>query len=278
METVGDFSDVNDLQKYMNFSKFMDLIETNKIFLSKASGFEDKNEGGLSLEFRFLNDGSAMMLDAAMNHLWSSVKKLSPEEQIEHDNKTEKIFESIEKRINKTIFGDFPNNEFSYNDINEQYKEWIDVSCWHANMHESMAMWKIYGESESSVCIVTNLEKIKSSFTPPDGYKIILAKVEYISHDTDSFKIVHDLAPFMHKSKFYTYEQEIRIIGYNPSCKFKEKRHDFGMKINIDIVNLIQEIRVSPYAPDWFYQLMISVCKKYNLDVPINRSRIHGSL
>lgn len=43
METAGDFSDVTELQKYMNFSKFMDLIETNKIFLSKASGFEDKN-------------------------------------------------------------------------------------------------------------------------------------------------------------------------------------------------------------------------------------------
>lgn len=31
METAGDFSDVTELQKYMNFSKFMDLIETNWI-------------------------------------------------------------------------------------------------------------------------------------------------------------------------------------------------------------------------------------------------------
>lgn len=278
MEMAGDFSDVAELQKYMNFSKFMDLIETNKIFLSKASGFEDKNEGGLSLEFRFLNDGSAMMLDAAMNHLWPRVRKLSPEEKIEHDKKTEQIFESIEKRINKTIFGDFPNNEFSYDDINKQYKEWIDVSCWHANMHESMAMWKIYGESESSVCIVTNLEKIKSSITPPDGYKIIIAKVEYISHDTDSFKIQHELAPFMHKSNFYTYEQEVRLIGYNPLCKFKEKRPDFGIKVNLDIINLIQEIRVSPYAPNWFFELVKLVCKKYALDIPVNRSKIYGSL
>ncbi|MFV7495344.1 hypothetical protein ACNPM9_09535 [Klebsiella michiganensis] len=98
METAGDFSDVTELQKYMNFSKFMDLIETNKIFLSKASGFEDKNEGGLSLEFRFLNDGSAMMLDVAMNHIFPSVRELSPEERVEHNKKTEQLFEIIEKK------------------------------------------------------------------------------------------------------------------------------------------------------------------------------------
>ncbi|EMO4451904.1 DUF2971 domain-containing protein [Klebsiella michiganensis] len=278
METAGDFSDVTELQKYMNFSKFMDLIETNKIFLSKAAGFEDKNEGGLSLEFRLLNDGSAMKLDFAMNHLWPRVKRLTPEEKIEHDRKTIEIQESIEKRINKTVFGNFPNDELGFDDINKQYKEWIDVSCWHANMHESMAMWKIYGESESSVCIVTNLEKIKSSFAPPDGYKMIIAKVEYISHDTDSFKIEHDLAPFMHKSNFYTYEQEVRLIGYNPLCQFKEKRSDFGTKVNLDITNLIQEIRVSPYAPNWFFELVKLVCKKYDLDIPVNRSKIYGSL
>ncbi|MEM0629745.1 hypothetical protein AAFL49_08575 [Klebsiella michiganensis] len=99
METAGDFSDVTELQKYMNFSKFMDLIETNKIFLSKASGFEDKNEGGLSLEFRFLNDGSAMMLDVAMNHIFPSVRELSPEERVEHNKKTEQLFEIIEKEL-----------------------------------------------------------------------------------------------------------------------------------------------------------------------------------
>jgi hypothetical protein len=87
MEIVGDFSGVTALQKYMDFSKFMDLIETNKMFLSKASGFEDKNEGGLSLEFRLLNDGSAMMLDVVINHLWPSARKLSTEERMEHDKK-----------------------------------------------------------------------------------------------------------------------------------------------------------------------------------------------
>ncbi|HHP1331796.1 TPA: hypothetical protein ACRXX4_000756 [Klebsiella quasipneumoniae] len=107
---------------------------------------------------------------------------------------------------------------------------------------------------------------------------MIIAKVEYISHDTDSFKIEHKLAPFMHKSNFYTYEQEVRIIGYNSFCKFKEMRADFGTKIKLDITNLIQEIKVSPYAPNWFFELVKSVCKKYDLDIPVNRSKIYGSL
>jgi len=278
METVGDFSDVTELQKYMNFSKFMDLIETNKIFLSKVSGFEDKNEGDLSLDFKFLNDGSAIILDAAINHLWPRDDKLTPEERIEHDRKTIEIEESIEKRINKTVFGDFPDNEFSYDDINKQYKEWIDVNCWHANRHESMAMWKIYGESESSVCIVTNLEKIKTSLFPPDAYNMIIAKVEYISYDTDSFKIQHELAPLMHKSNFYTYEQEVRLIGYSPLSQLKEVRSEFGTKINLNMLNLIQELKVSPYAPNWFFELVKAVCKKYDLDIPVNRSKIYGSL
>lgn len=278
MEIVGDFSEVTELQKYMNFSKFMDLIETNKIFLAKASIFEDKSEGDPSLEYKFLNDGSAMMLDFAINHLFPGVRKLSSEERVSHDKITDEMLENIEKRINKTIFGDFPNDELCYDDINKQYKEWIDVSCWHANRYESMAMWKIYSESESSVCIVTSPERMQESIFMPDNYKMIIAKVEYISHDTDSFKIHHQLAPFMHKSNFYTYEQEVRLIGYNLSCEFKESRTDFGTKLDVDIKNLIQEIRVSPYAPNWFMELVISVCKKYGLDLPVNRSKIYGSL
>lgn len=278
MEIVGDFNDVTELQKYMNFSKFMDLLDTKKIFLSKASGFEDKTEGGLSLEFEIIKSGDAMLFDIAINFAMPRVTPLSQEE-IEIENKVKaEAFSKYENRNFETIFGNFPAKEISYEKINNQYKEWVDVSCWHANKYESMAMWKIYGENEGAVCIITDLDRMKNSITPTENYNLIIAKIDYISHQDEPFNIQHELAPFMHKSKFYDYEQEVRLIGYNLPCPFNEKRPDFGTKLEVNIHHLIKEIRVSPYASSWFFELVKSVCKKYDLDTEIVRSKIYGTV
>nr|WP_314424685.1 hypothetical protein [uncultured Erwinia sp.] len=278
MEIIGDFTGVAELQKYMNFSKFMGILDTKKIFLSKASGFEDKTEGGLSLTFEMINSGDAMLIDIAMNISLPTAHPLSQDE-VEAKKKAEKdALLLYENRRFDTIFGEFPAKEISYDEIKNQYKEWIDVSCWHANKYESMAMWKIYGENEGAICIITNIDRIKESITPVENYNLIISKINYISLQSEEFIIQHKLAPFMHKSKFYDYEHEVRLIGYDSSCPFKEKRESFGTMLDVNTNHLIKEIRVSPYASNWFFDLIKSVCKKYDLNTEVVRSKMHGTV
>jgi len=49
-------------------------------------------------------------------------------------------------------------------------------------------------------------------------------------------------------------------------------------KLEVNIHHLIKEIRVSPYASSWFFELVKSVCKKYDLDTEIVRSKIYGTV
>ncbi|MBM7341247.1 hypothetical protein [Pantoea coffeiphila] len=278
MEIIGDFTEVVELQKYMNFSKFMGLLDTKKIFLSKASGFEDKTEGGLSLTFKMINSGDAMLIDIAMNISWPTAHTLSQEEVEAKNKEEEDAFLLYENRHFDTVFGEFSAKEISYDEINNQYKEWIDVSCWHANKYESMAMWKIYGENEGAVCIITDIDRIKESITPIENYNLIIAKINYISLPNEEFTTQHKLAPFMHKSRFYDYEHEVRLIGYDSSCPFRDKRETPGTMLEVNTNNLIKEIRVSPYASNWFFDLITSVCKKYDLNTEVIRSKMHGTV
>ncbi|MFC3393625.1 DUF2971 domain-containing protein [Brenneria rubrifaciens] len=275
MEIIGDLDSSTELQRYMSFPKFIDLIDRNKIFLSKASCFEDKLEGCLTFESDLLRSGDAMLYDIAVSFSMPTVRKLTEEEKEQNDKLREDASLAYDNRVHHTVFGDIPDKEMSHEVIYNKYNEWIDVSCWHSNEHESMAMWKIYGGDDCAVCIVTDLERLINSIVESSDYKLIIAKIAYISHQNDSFTYDHILSQYMHKAHFYSYENEVRILGYNPSTDIRGERMSFGTDIDINLSTLIKEIRVSPTAPNWFFNVVKSLCDKYSLNVKVNRSEIY---
>lgn len=99
-----------------------------------------------------------------------------------------------------------------------------------------------------------------------------MRKVNYI---TDSFVHVppdNNLDPisefFTFKKKYYSYEKEIRIILFDEPNK--------KQTIKIDkIEDLISKIYVSPFAEDWFGELIKEVVqKRYQLDIEVVKSGI----
>ncbi|WP_435927216.1 hypothetical protein [Dryocola sp. BD613] len=281
MEKLGDINGTTRLQKYMDFSKFVDLINTKNIFLSKASCFEDKTEGSLSLAFEILHNGFAEILDNALCNVFPTIDAPTEEERKNKKKIQDEFDSNYDNRSYPTPFGQLYEKEINFDDYVSKHREWIDVTCWHAeqNKKENMAMWKIYGGAHNSVCILTDVNRLERNIVTPENNKLTIAKVEYISHLADEFKYEHVLAPFTHKSGFYEYEKEVRIIGYSPNRNLAENRVDSGTTIKIiDINDLIEEIRVSPFAPDWFFELVKSICHKYSLSIPVNRSQIHGTV
>ncbi|WP_100636500.1 DUF2971 domain-containing protein [Marinomonas sp. ef1] len=277
MKTIEPLDNETELQKYMDFSKFVHLLDSNKLFLSKTSNFEDNLEGGLTPTFSFIKNGSA----AALNQLidaWPSASPLTPEEKLEK-KKREKAYEQSEKdRTISTAFGEFPASDHDFNHLYQKHTEWIDVSCWHANDSESMAMWKIYGGGINSVCIISSVEKLSAAIIKPNNKEITISKIHYIDHENDHFKNEHPLSPLLHKSKFYTFENEVRLIAYNPNEKILEerKKDDVGTLLEVDLNTLIIEVRVAPDAPNWFFELVRSITQdKYGLKVEVNKSKIN---
>ena len=135
-------------------------------------------------------------------------------------------------------------------------------------------MWKIYGQSNQSVCISTTVGKVLDSLILPDNMKISAARVEYIDHSEQYYNNSHRLDPFIHKHLAYQYEREARIIVYPESQNPLLERHSniYGTRIRLTGPNFIEEIKVSPEAPDWFYELIKNIKDKYNLQAEVCRS------
>lgn len=275
VEIVGNIEESTELQRYMDFAKFVDMLDTRKLFLSRVSCFEDQLEGGLTPTYIMVSNGMANILEQAICSMPSATKP-TDEERTQSEAYKNKLKKDYNNRTYNTVFGRFPHSEVEYETVFKQHRHWVDVSCWHANKTESMAMWKIYGGSTNSVCIITNVERLSKSVIKKPEYKLVLSHVHYISHDEDNFKEYHGLAPLMHKSEFYSFENEVRLLIYNPNADLLSKRpdDDRGTVVDINLAQLIQEIRVAHDAPEWFFNLIKSITKKYSVDAKVIRSKM----
>jgi len=74
-----------------------------------------------------------------------------------------------------------------------QIAQWMYVSCWHHEDHESFPMWKIYGQAEEAISIRTTSEKLQGTFI--SQYPNALTyfdKVEYVRPDDGTMLILRD--------------------------------------------------------------------------------------
>lgn len=237
-------------------------------------------EGGLTPSYILIESGIAELLHHVVNYSFPAAfgKSQSRDEYRSKREVVEAKRAEIDSKRITTVFGDFERhqeNGLDFGSIHRAQREWLDASCWHRNQSESMAMWKIYGSSTNAVCIESNVAALHDSISLAEGDSIFISNVHYIDHENEHFKIDHPLAPYLHKSKFYEFEDEIRVIKYNQSSDIFSSRENFGSSVTVDINKLIKSVRVSPSAPEWFYELIrCTVRDRYHIDVPVIYSRM----
>ncbi len=264
MEILDNVDRNIKIQRYMDLSKFIDLLENKKLFMSRMDYFEDKLEGGLTTLNDFLYSGAAEALDNLVNNVMVSTlgKGLNPPEVIEKARQREKEYnEKSKTRSLSTVFGDVElSEETTYKNVISAQKKWLDVSCWHLNSDdsESIAMWKIYGGGTNSVCITTTVGQLLDAIEI-QNFNLVVSKVEYINHHEDHYKIEHLIAPFVHKHKAYKFENEVRFIAYNAGANPLCNRDAAGSVIKLRTNNFINDVKVSPEAPEWFFELIKSI-------------------
>lgn len=147
------------------------------------------------------------------------------------------------------------------------------ISCWNQSDVESYALWQIYAKN-NGVAIKTSANKLNALLESTNSK---LYKVKYVDDDQhviypkideSSFEVHTNSNLFVCKSKHYLYEQEVRVILVSEA----EEADPLSIP---NISGFIEEILISPFAPDWFYQLVRKQIKEtYRLDIPVTRSRI----
>ncbi|WP_096086199.1 DUF2971 domain-containing protein [Agaribacterium haliotis] len=282
IEYVGGLTRKTQIQRYMDLSKYMDILENQQLFFCNMNHFEDKLEGASTPLNEFFSSGGASELSNLVNNsLVSSFgKNLNPPDVIEAAQKRSEKHDKDKKNQNiKTVFGNIgTNKERTYRDILRAQKNWLDVSCWHLpeSSRDNMAMWKIYGKSQQSICITTTFGKMLDALNIPDDIAVTVVRVDYIDYENHYFQTSHRLNTFFHKHLAYKYENEARIIVY-PSNQdpMKERTNSpFGTAIKLVGNSFIDDVRVCPEAPEWFSKLIFSLKDRYNMRAEIGRSNL----
>ncbi|MFK7161829.1 hypothetical protein V6U78_12365 [Marinospirillum sp. MEB164] len=229
--------------RYMDFTKFVSLIDSRRLYFTRADKFEDPFEGS-----------------------WPKINVLAREfvpEDIPEEAR-EKYLETMR----------------SIGEINKHWPRYQAINCWHINDYESAAMWKLYLKSDEGIAIQSTYTKLKKSLI--DEEKIFLGKVEYIDYDREHIDDRNIFGPFVHKRKSFAHEQEVRaLVSKWPTGEkgidFTQETIGHGLQIRVDIETLIERIFIAPSAPSWFANLVSAVVNRYGYKFEVVHSKLNDS-
>lgn len=218
------------LWRYMDLSKFVMMLKNSSLYFSSPNQFDDIYEGAhgerrnkKAWDDYYISYAKTAIITAPDNR-WHKIDK----DKLDSD--ACRIAENITNNRSHHIF----------------------INCWHSNHVESEAMWKMYSvNTKNAVAIKTNLEKLKIEL----GNKASVDRVKYVDY-SERFVSPNDI--YWTKRLSFEYEKEVRAIVYD-----YEKKNCKGLEVKVDLSNLIDEIYISPYAPDWFQDLVDDIIIKY---------------
>ncbi len=158
--------------RYMDFTKLVSLIDTKKLYFTRADKFDDPFEG--------------------------SYPKLNILGR-------EAFFKDLNER--KEVAGQ--GNTFKPPEIFKHMPKYTAVNCWHMNPYESVAMLSLYLKSDEGVAIQSTFSRLKESFlTKEDLY---MGTVKYINYETEFVDPTNLYSPFVHKRKSFEHEKSKSI-------------------------------------------------------------------
>jgi hypothetical protein len=81
--------------------------------------------------------------------------------------------------------------------------------------------------------------------------------------------------PFLFKRKSFQYEREVRIISDISESKIKIND---GLKINVDINQLIEKIYIHPKSENWYKKLVIQLVSELGFNFEIEKSDLESDI
>ena len=212
--------------KYLDLSKFLDLLLSQKLFMSRSDKFEDQYEGTFS------------------EPTYEEIKKLSAN-----------------------------NPEFlSYY---KSHREKVAISSWHINEYESFAMWQIFTQNSEGLAIQSTIGRLQNAVIPEKKHKQYIGEVNYIDYKKEYIPFDDVFFPFLFKRKSFQYEREVRILS---DVTQKNIKLNDGLKINVDINQLIEKIYIHPKSENWYKNLVIELVSKLGFDFKIEKSDLESDI
>ena len=212
--------------KYLDLSKFLDLLLSKKLFMSRSDKFEDQYEGTFS----------------------------------------EPTFEEIKKLA-------IDNPEFL--NYYKTHREKVAVSSWHINEYESFAMWQIFTQNSEGLAIQSTIRRLQKAVSSEKNFDQYIGEVNYIDYKKEYIPFDDSFFPFLFKRKSFQYEREVRIITDTSQSNLKLNE---GLKINVDINELIEKIYIHPKSENWYKKLVIELVERLGFGLEIEKSDLESDI
>lgn len=263
----------NIIQRYMNLSKFLCLLQNNSLFLPKMSVFDDHLEGGLTATDYLEASNDIAIVDLTID--WLPVYGETTEQRKERIRVNKSVQQKLDKGKFITPFGEYLKSDIQT--VFPKCREYIYVSCWHRSAFECNAMWQLYGAEKNSVCIFTSIEKLEQQLIHSESLdNLKLEKVNYIDHAKAKFGS-DCLDPFLSKALPFSFEKEQRIVAFDSKINLNNVGVNKSSGVNIEINSLrelIDEIVVSPNSDSWFKDCVQKLCNEYGLGIEVKMSSL----
>ena len=154
-------------------------------------------------------------------------------------------------------------------------RQWTFINCWHQNDAESAAMWRLYARSNEAVAMMTTFDQLREAL-PEDTF---VGLVQYIDYSKDWLPEGNTYFPYIHKRLSFAHEREVRaVIQALPADSGKilvgKANPELGKLVPVDVERLVNEVRVAPTAPDWFFELVKKATNRCGLDALVHRSSL----
>jgi len=163
------------------------------------------------------------------------------------------------------------------------------VSCWHINVNESEAMWRLYSQSGYAIAVQSTYEVLAqvlpSQYKPADHRGPFLGVVSYVNHDNEMLREGNVFYAAMNKRVSFAHEHECRAVVWRcGDGNYVEQvpldvleANPVAISIPVNIAELVLRVVVSPSAPNWFAELVSTVTKRYGYDLPVIKSNLSAA-
>jgi hypothetical protein len=269
--------------RYMDFAKFISLISRRELYLCNVEilAKQDPHEGTSS--------------HGNLGHRqWRTPSDVTPEEHASMFSRSWPWGERIQLESHRN------GREFKLKQ-KLHYRRSFFVNCWHLNQDDSPAMWAQYAIGGQGVAVTSSYRQILGALTLATQ-EVSVGVVKYLDWSKEP---VDDWVYPLSKRRNFAHEKELRIFYWDQVISGKIQllhniladhmmdhlygridkinwefidddvnkiAHEPGIYIPIDLDQLIDEVYVAPSAPDWFRDVVASVCGKYDLNRVPRRS------
>lgn len=231
--------------RYIDFAKFVDMLERRKLHFARLDQLGDEFEGAPS---------------AAATEWWRLYYAQRP----------------------ATTTGNVPGHVVAARDQYYGSRGLFFVNCWHMNEHESHAMWRLY--SHDGIAIRSTYSRLLASVDHA-AEDVHIGRVVYHDHRRAirPENPGNILSAAFRKGMSFEHERELRALtdrvppdwtgGSFPYDEYKDKQPK-GVMVDVDLDGLLERVYVAPGRPPWFKELVVRVMETYKLDKPVETSSL----